>query len=323
VTITQVAFYDGATLIGTDTTAPYTFTWNNVATGTHSITAKASINLFDGVVSSLPVDVVVGGTLIANFTPANGATFNVCDTITFTSTSTGTITGYSWQVDGTVIPFPTSTLTISLSPGIHSITLGISNAAGEVAQVTQTVTVVNNNPTAIPGGPYTVSAGGSLTLNGSGTDLDACNASFSYAWDVDNKGGYDYFTANPSMPYNAMLSVMGPGKRTMTFRVTDSSGGVGTATATVMIVYEAAVRMNSIIYPTLQSAYNNPAANNSVIEVTAGIASGGLVADQPKTVTISGGFGIGFTPATGVTSIRNPVTLKQGRVNVRSIAAMP
>ncbi len=43
-TITQVQFFDGATLIGTDTTAPYSISWTNAAVGSHSITALATDN---------------------------------------------------------------------------------------------------------------------------------------------------------------------------------------------------------------------------------------------------------------------------------------
>ena len=43
-TITQVDFFQGTTLIGTDTTSPYTYTWNGVASGTYSITARATDN---------------------------------------------------------------------------------------------------------------------------------------------------------------------------------------------------------------------------------------------------------------------------------------
>ncbi len=42
--ITQVAFYNGATLIGSATSTPYTFTWSNVAAGSYSLTAKATDN---------------------------------------------------------------------------------------------------------------------------------------------------------------------------------------------------------------------------------------------------------------------------------------
>ncbi len=40
-TITRVEFYSGASLLGALTSAPYTFSWNNVAAGTYSLTAIA------------------------------------------------------------------------------------------------------------------------------------------------------------------------------------------------------------------------------------------------------------------------------------------
>ncbi|WP_192822048.1 Ig-like domain-containing protein [Rufibacter sp. LB8] len=43
-TIARVEFYNGATLLGSDDSAPYTFEWTNVAAGTYSLTAKAIDN---------------------------------------------------------------------------------------------------------------------------------------------------------------------------------------------------------------------------------------------------------------------------------------
>jgi hypothetical protein len=43
--ITGVSFYNGSTLLGTDPTSPYSFTWNNVAAGSYSIIARATDNL--------------------------------------------------------------------------------------------------------------------------------------------------------------------------------------------------------------------------------------------------------------------------------------
>ncbi len=43
-TITKVEFFDGTTKLGEDATAPYSFTWANVALGAHTITAKATDN---------------------------------------------------------------------------------------------------------------------------------------------------------------------------------------------------------------------------------------------------------------------------------------
>jgi len=43
-TIVAVEFYQGTTLLGKDSTAPYSFTWNNVAPGNYKLTAKAYDN---------------------------------------------------------------------------------------------------------------------------------------------------------------------------------------------------------------------------------------------------------------------------------------
>lgn len=43
-TITQVEFFQGTTLLATDTTAPFSITWNNAAAGIYSLTARATDN---------------------------------------------------------------------------------------------------------------------------------------------------------------------------------------------------------------------------------------------------------------------------------------
>jgi hypothetical protein len=44
-TVDRVDFYSGTTLLGTDTTAPYAFSWADVAAGTYTLTARAVDNL--------------------------------------------------------------------------------------------------------------------------------------------------------------------------------------------------------------------------------------------------------------------------------------
>lgn len=44
-TVARVEFYSGTTLLGTDTTAPYSFTWSSVGAGSYSLTAVAYDNL--------------------------------------------------------------------------------------------------------------------------------------------------------------------------------------------------------------------------------------------------------------------------------------
>ncbi len=57
-TITTVEFWNGATYLGADTTAPYTFTWTGVAAGCPAVTAKAIDNL--GGTATHTIDLTVG-----------------------------------------------------------------------------------------------------------------------------------------------------------------------------------------------------------------------------------------------------------------------
>ncbi|MCX6873046.1 MAG: DUF6288 domain-containing protein [Verrucomicrobia bacterium] len=62
-TVTNVSFYNGATLLGSDTTAPYAVSWTNVATGEYDLTAKATVST--GAVSTSTVVVItVGGNAV-------------------------------------------------------------------------------------------------------------------------------------------------------------------------------------------------------------------------------------------------------------------
>ena len=56
--VAKVDFYNGSTLIGTDTASPYNFNWTNVAAGSYSITAVATAN--NGLsTTSIPVSIIV------------------------------------------------------------------------------------------------------------------------------------------------------------------------------------------------------------------------------------------------------------------------
>ena len=62
-TVTNVSFYNGATLIGSGTTAPYAVNWTNVATGEYYLTAKAT-NSLGAVSTSTVVVITVGGNAV-------------------------------------------------------------------------------------------------------------------------------------------------------------------------------------------------------------------------------------------------------------------
>jgi hypothetical protein len=114
--VTKVEFYDGATLLNTDTASPYTYSWSTTGatSGAHSITAKAydaagnnmtstavSITV-NGTTTGQP-DLVVTGISYSPATPATGnaVTFNVTIKNQGTvATAAGTVVGIGTTVDG-------------------------------------------------------------------------------------------------------------------------------------------------------------------------------------------------------------------------------
>lgn len=73
-TISKVEFYQGATLLNTDATAPYDFTWSNVPAGSFTLTAKAYDNK-GAVTTSAPVVVTAVNPVNGNGTGLTGYYF--------------------------------------------------------------------------------------------------------------------------------------------------------------------------------------------------------------------------------------------------------
>ncbi|HZB45491.1 MAG TPA: Ig-like domain-containing protein, partial [Pyrinomonadaceae bacterium] len=81
-TITKVAFYNGATLLATDTAAPYSYAWSGVAAGTYNITAVATDNR-GATATSEAVRVTVNPSLAVSIeSPTAGTTFDTGSQVT-------------------------------------------------------------------------------------------------------------------------------------------------------------------------------------------------------------------------------------------------
>jgi oligosaccharide reducing-end xylanase len=75
--ITLVEFLDGTTVIGTSTTAPYSYTWNNPGMGDHDITVRVT-DSNGGVTTSSPVTITSAtstGLYSSNANTLNGAVY--------------------------------------------------------------------------------------------------------------------------------------------------------------------------------------------------------------------------------------------------------
>jgi hypothetical protein len=155
-TISKVDFYDGATLLGTDTTSPYSFATMALAAGTHSITAKATDNL-GAVATSAAVTISVNANqppTVALSSPANNSTFVTNSSITIAASASdvdGTISRVDF-FDGatlikTITASPYSFATSALSAGSHTLTAKATDDRG-LSTTSSSVTIAIISPTA-------------------------------------------------------------------------------------------------------------------------------------------------------------------------------
>jgi len=144
--IAKVEFYNGATLLGTATTAPYGFSWTNVPIGAYTLTARAT-DALGVVVGSAPVTVSVNPNAppAVNLSASN-STFYAPASITLTATATdndgsiakvdfyngatliGTATAAPFTFNWTNVPVGSYSLTARATDNLGLITT--SNAVG-------------------------------------------------------------------------------------------------------------------------------------------------------------------------------------------------
>ena len=168
-TIAKVDFFAGTTLIGTDTTSPYSITWNNVAAGSYSITAVATDNGGAATTSAARTITVNGppnqAPSVALTAPANGATFTAPASITVSATASDT-DGTIAKVDffagttliGTDTTSPYSITWNNVAAGSYSITaVATDNGGATTTSAARTVTV-NGAPPPPPGAHATFTA---------------------------------------------------------------------------------------------------------------------------------------------------------------------
>ena len=154
------------------------------------------------------------------------------------------IVQYEWDVDGQP-GFDGGGATFQYTynaMGQYPVTLRVTDDLGQQNETHFPVTITTEAaPVAVAGGPYIISQGSMLTLNGSAsTDADiSCGDSIvMYEWDLNNDGMFNDATgATPSLPW-AVVSGLGLSlnvSHPVALRVTDSTGLTGTAASTLAI----------------------------------------------------------------------------------------
>ena len=133
--MSSVAFYRGTTLIGTDTTAPYSVSWPNVAAGTYSVTAKAIDNR-GAVTTSAALTVTVKTNALPSVTISAPATNS-----SYVAPATINMTAVASDSDGTIAKVNYVSITSPLdnahylAPASFILTAAASVPSGSVSKV--------------------------------------------------------------------------------------------------------------------------------------------------------------------------------------------
>ena len=183
-TIAKVEFYQGATRLATVTTAPYTYTWSNVAGATYALTAKATDDK-GAVTTSATVTVKVNKPPTVSITaPANGAVIVLPATVTINATASdadGTISKVEFYRDGVLLgtdtASPYSFVWSNPPAGTYVLTAKATDNLGVVTtSAPVTISVKINQPPTVsitsPANGANVRAAGSLTITANATDSD-------------------------------------------------------------------------------------------------------------------------------------------------------
>ena len=120
--VAKVEFYNGGSKLGEATAAPYNYTWQNVAAGNYTLTAKATDNK-NAATTSGSVSVVVNTAT----TPPSGSGITGPDCVIandvkvfqLAAADRANATGYSWWVNGStqsITPGATGTVTVNFGP---------------------------------------------------------------------------------------------------------------------------------------------------------------------------------------------------------------
>jgi RHS repeat-associated protein len=267
-TIASVGFYDGATLLGTVTTPPYNYNWNNVAAGTYSVTSKATDNA-GAIAMSAPLTVTVKANVLPSVSltsPVANAIFVGPATIAMAaraSDTDGTIKRVDYYRDATLIGSatvaPYAYNWTNVVPGTYSVTAKATDDKWGVNTSTPVSVVVKANiaPTVAmtaPANGSTLYIPGTVTLTANAADSDG------YISKVEFLNGATLIGTDTSAPFSYAWTNAAAGNYSLTARATDSKGAVTTSAAVALLVKAAPVPVVSITSPQTNARFIAPAA---------------------------------------------------------------
>ncbi len=233
-TVASVDFYNGSTLLFSDATAPYSYSWSGAAAGTYVLTAKATDDL-GAVTTSTSVTVVVTATnkypVVSLTSPTNNAGFISPATITLTASASdpdGSITKVNFY-NGTTLLYSDASAPFTydwagVTPGTYTLlakAVDNQNAVQVSTSVQVTVTTSNTPPVVsltTPVNNAAYSAPASVLLTASASDADGSVAK------VEFYNGSTLIGTVTSSPFSYTWTGVATGTYTLSAKATDNVG---------------------------------------------------------------------------------------------------
>ena len=247
--LARVDFYNGSTLLGSDTTAPYSYAWSNVAAGSYSLSAMAydaSGQSARSAAASVTVSQANQPPTVSLTSPANGATFTAPASITISANASDPESQLS-RVDfyrgstllGSDTTAPYTFTWSNVAAGTYSLSAIARDASGLTAQsaaVSVTVSAANQPPTVSLTSPTSGAsfvAPASITISANAADPE------NQLTRVDFYNGSTLLGSDTTAPYSFGWSNVPAGTYSLSAVARDAAG-LSTQSAAVSVTVSAA-----------------------------------------------------------------------------------
>jgi regulation of enolase protein 1 (concanavalin A-like superfamily) len=311
-TIARVDLYQGTTLLKSDTSSPYSFSWQNVAGGSYQLRAVAVDNAGASQTATVDITVRAGSNqlpAVAITSPANNSTFSTGATVTVQASASdgdGSIARVEFYRGTTLIASdttsPYSATWSSAASGSYALTARAydnTGASQTSAPVSITVGSTTNQPPTVsitsPASGATFAAPATITVAASASDPDGSIAR------VDFYEGANLIGSDTSAPYSITSTNVAAGTYSVTAVARDNAGAsrtsspvsiaVGTTTTTrpASVSFTASTNHDTAVtsyvvalYRSIDPVTATPVATRNIGKPTP--VSGTITADISTTV---------------------------------------
>jgi hypothetical protein len=261
VTIASVTYYSGSTKIATVSSAPFNYTWKNVAAGSYSVTAVATDSA-GGATTSAPRSFTVTSTTSSTVkitSPTNGKAVAAPATVTIVATATApsgvsSVGFYSGgTLLGTAASSPYQYIWQNIPAGTYNLTAVETDAQGNSVTSAPVTFISDTAPAVLIGTPAAGSTfGAPATINIMASVTDAGKIA-----KVEFFQGSTLLGTSTVAPYQFSWSAVPIGTYSLTAEAFDSLGVVGTSPAVSVKVISDVPPVITLLTPANALSFSN------------------------------------------------------------------